>query len=65
LRFVYRERFWSRSHGNFLHDDFFSGEFQSKPDADGGEEQGNESTVDLQGVFDDEEAKLDQSEQDD
>src|SRR5688572_2845102 len=45
------------------HDLFFAREFESEPDADGGEEGGNQSAIDFDRVLDDNEAKLDQSQQ--
>jgi len=54
-------------HGDFFNNDDLRlfGQLQSEPDAESGEERGNEPAIDLDRVLGDEKAKLDQPEQDD
>jgi hypothetical protein len=56
-----------RGHRDFLDDQDFLlfCDFETEPDAERGEEQGDESAVDLDRVLDDQETKLDQLEHDD
>ena len=54
-------------HRDFLDDQhfFLPGQLQAEPDAEPGEEQGNQPAVDLERVLHDQKAKLDQPEHDD
>ena len=64
--FVQAERQGS-GYEHFLDDQdlLLFGDFETEPDTECGEDEGDESTIDLDRVFDDEKLKLDQPEQDD
>ena len=56
-----------RRQGNYLNDQhlFLSGQLETEPDSHSGEEQGNESAIDLERVLYDQKSKLNQLEQGD